>query len=98
MARSIENVPASLPVVDELEKYQQLVELQKQIIALAQQNERAEQACSALREQMVSEVVSHASSQKNLRRKATRNLRSLPGLSLAKPDWASLMINERPAC
>jgi hypothetical protein len=98
MARSIDQVLASPSVVDELEKYQRLVELQKQIIALAQQNQRAEQACDALREQMASEVVSQAGAQRNLRQKANRALMQLPGIALAKSNWASLMMKEPSAC
>ncbi len=97
MARSVEIISASPSVVDELEKYQRLVALQKQIIALDQSNQRAQQACLALREQVASEVFSEMGNQRSLRKKPTRRWQQWPEVAPAKSGWNLLSIKEQPA-
>lgn len=66
----------------DLEQYRRLVELQKQMIELAQQNKLAEQQCAALRERVGSEVIARvhkrAGLRRLLRRKAEGVLKRLP--------------------
>ncbi len=45
------------PVGDELLPYRRLVELQKQMIEMANQHEHAKRACHGLREQMALEII-----------------------------------------
>jgi hypothetical protein len=98
MARSVEKIPAGNQVVNDLERYHRLVELQKQIIALAQQNAQARQACNELRELVATEVFSHAVGQRNLRQKANRAWGQLPGVAQAKSNLISLIVKEQPTC
>jgi hypothetical protein len=57
MARHWNDNPGEKTVADDLEPYRRLVELQKQMIELAQQHEQSKRRRDALHEQMVREVV-----------------------------------------
>ena len=46
----------------DLEPYRRLIELQKQMIELAQQHERTKRECTALREQLLEEMTAAAAS------------------------------------
>jgi hypothetical protein len=57
MARSDQPIQAETSTAIDLEPYRRLVELQKEIAALAEQNERAQQKCEKLREGVASRVL-----------------------------------------
>ena len=84
MARSDQPIQADGPSAIDLEPYRQLVELQKEITALAQQNERAQQKCAKLREGVAARALDHAGTRRDSRRKAGKALAQLPmGLALS---------------
>lgn len=88
MARGIKEIQAIEKSAGELEPYHQLIELQKRIIRLAQQNERAQEECSRLREQLVTEMFSAAGTNKKIRRKMSHAFKQLPGMATAKSNLA----------
>lgn len=98
MARSIREISTNVQPSNELELYQQLVELQKEIIRLAQQNERAELECTKLREQMAAEVSGRREARRNVWRKANGALVQLPGITTVKADLVSLMNKQTSTC
>jgi hypothetical protein len=55
------------PVADSLEPYRQLIDLQKQMIELVHQHERTKQECTALREQLLEEMIRPRRRRWNLR-------------------------------
>jgi regulator of replication initiation timing len=98
MARSIREISTSGQAGNELELYQQLVELQKEIIRLAQQNERAELECTKLREQMAAEVSGRREARRSVWRKANGALVQLPGITTVKADLVSLLNKQTSTC
>lgn len=98
MARSIEKNMTGVPSTAELEPYHQLVELQKEIIRLAQQNERAELECTKLREQMAAEVSGRREARRSVWRKANGALVQLPGITTVKADLVSLLNKQTSTC
>jgi regulator of replication initiation timing len=83
--------------VDDIESYRRLVELQKQIIEVAQQNEYTKLACTQLRERVASEVLSRPQAGRISRQKPVEILIE-PPISPAKPDLMSLVTREQPTC
>ena len=75
---------------DDLEPYRRLVELQKQMIELAQRHEQSKRRRDALREQMVREVADRQPGRRGwhrrLRQSAAKLLKRVPGLAAEKPD------------
>jgi len=67
MLRGRNENPGMKKVADDLEPYRRLVELQKQMIELAQQHEQSKRQCDALREQMVREVTDRRPVRRGLR-------------------------------
>jgi regulator of replication initiation timing len=67
MRKGNETTLDAKPSSDELEPYRRLVELQKQVTELAQQNEKARQECAALRERLADEVIGRLHSHRGLR-------------------------------
>ncbi|HVU08434.1 MAG TPA: hypothetical protein VHG89_07815 [Verrucomicrobiae bacterium] len=57
MAQGAEEIQRPDQVASDLEQYRRLVELQKQMIELAQQNKLAAQKCDALRERVSAEII-----------------------------------------
>ena len=98
MARNIREIPAEIKLGNELELYHHLVELQKEIIRLAQQNERAQQECLKLREQVVGEAAGRADARRTVRQKANAALVQLPGIATAKNNLASLIMKQPSTC
>jgi regulator of replication initiation timing len=96
MARGIQEVQTDASSSDALESYRELIELQKQIIELAERNEQAKLACHQLREQMAAEVVGQSVAQKNLRQKANQAFERLP-LGLSKSNLVSFIVKEQSA-
>ena len=82
MYRGVKAVEANGKVADDLEPYRRLVELQKQVIALAEQNEKARQECASLRDRMAAEVIgplpTRRSLSRRLREQAAKVWRRLP--------------------
>jgi hypothetical protein len=85
MARSDQPVQADPPAATDLEPYRRLVELQKEIAALAEQNERAQQKCAELREGVASGVIAQQTAlRRKPRSKMSGALAQLPtGLALS---------------
>lgn len=66
MARGENGVKNRQPEGGGLEPYYRLIELQKQMMDLIQQNARAERECAALRKQLLREVEALARSRRSL--------------------------------
>jgi hypothetical protein len=66
MARGDNGVKRNGAARTDLEPYYRLVEMQKQMIELIQQNAQAERACAALRDQLAREVEAMARSRRSL--------------------------------
>jgi hypothetical protein len=98
MAQRIKEVPADAQSIHGLASYQRLVELQKQMIQLAQQNERAERKCVELRELVAAEVITRMDSRRGPRHKTNKKLKPLPRTAAAKSNLVSLIIKEPSTC
>lgn len=66
MARDANGVQAEKSAVEDLEPYYRLVEMQKQMIDLIQQNAHKERECAVLREQLARELELVARSRRRL--------------------------------
>ncbi|MGH7975517.1 MAG: hypothetical protein ACREDS_02070 [Limisphaerales bacterium] len=97
MEQGIKEIQANAQFADHIEPYQRLVELQKQMIKLAQQNERAKRECEELREQVATEVFSRLKAHRSLRQKTNKELKP-PGTVAAKSGLVSLIIKEPSTC
>ena len=75
-------------VAGDLEPYRRLVDLQKQMIELAQQHEQSRRKRDALHEQMVRDAANRRHDRRSLRhrlqRSAAKLLKRVPGLALSK--------------
>ncbi len=93
MARYWNDKAEGKTVGDDLEPYRRLVELQKQMIELAQQHEQTKRRRDALREQMVREVTGKRPVRRGLRHRlqqsAAKLLQRVPGLTAGKPSSVS---------
>ncbi len=82
MYRGVKVVERNEKAADDLEPYRRLVELQKQVIALAAENEKARQECAVLRERMAAEVIDGRQMRRGLRHRlreqAAKMWRRLP--------------------
>jgi len=96
MARSVKEIPTGTPPVFDVEPYRRLVELQKQMIKLAQQNERVRQECSELRQRVATEAATRETARRSLRQKAKKALKQIPGMAAAKSGLVSI-INKQPS-
>jgi hypothetical protein len=89
-------------VADDLAPYRRLVELQKQMIELAQQHEQTKRRRDALREQMVREVVDQRPARRGLRhrlqRSATKLLKRVPGFAAGKTNFGALNHKQPSSC
>jgi len=87
---------------NDLEPYRRLVELQKEMIELAQQYEQTRQRRDALLEQLARDAEARQpaphSLPQRLRRSAAKLLQRVPGLAPAKPDLPSFNHNETLPC
>ena len=97
MARVIPEIETGTSSAHELEPYRRLIELQKEIIRLAQQNERAQRECQALRNHMATAGTGQVVVQRTLRQKMNRVFGQLPAFP-AKSQLASLIIKEQATC
>jgi regulator of replication initiation timing len=98
MVQGFKEIPVNAQFADHLQPYQRLVELQKQMIELAQQNERTRQECAELRKRVAAEAITRTGPHRSLRQKANRALRKLPGMATAKSNRISLIIKEPSTC
>jgi hypothetical protein len=97
MLHTIKEVQAGTQSLNGLESYRRLVELQKQMIQLAQQNERAKRECAELRDRVAIEVIARMESRRSPRLK-DKALKQLPGMGAPKSNLVSLMIKEPSTC
>jgi hypothetical protein len=99
MARYWNNDAETKTAGDDLEPYRRLVELQKQMIELAQQHEQSKRLRDALRDQMVREVVKPQPARRGLRHRLQKSAAKLwqrvPGLAPVKPDLNAF--NHKPS-
>ena len=102
MARYWNDKTEAKTVGDDLEPYRRLVELQKQMIELAQQHEQSKRRRDALREQMVREVVDRQpvrpGLRERLRQSAAKLRQRVPGLAADKPDLSTLNKKQSWSC
>ena len=98
MLQTIKEVQTDAQSVNGLESYHRLVELQKQMIQLAQQNERAKQECAELRELVATEVIARMDSRRSPRPKANKALKPSPRATVTKSNLVSLIIKEPSIC
>jgi len=89
-------------VADDLEPYRRLVELQKQMIELAQQHVQSKRRCDALREQMVREVTDQRPVRRGLRHRlqqsAAKLLKRVPGFAAGKPKFGAFNHKQPSSC
>jgi hypothetical protein len=89
-------------VADDLEPYRRLVELQKQMIELAQQHEQSKRRRDALREQMVREVTGRQPVRRGLRHRlqqsAAKLLKRVPGFAAGKPNLGAFNPKQPSSC
>jgi hypothetical protein len=76
------------PGADDLEPYRRLIEIQKQLVKMAKQNEQTRRECDALREQAARDLFESlrwkGTFRARLRRKAFRLLKRLPRMTPAE--------------
>jgi regulator of replication initiation timing len=92
------DIQASMTFADNLEPYQRLVELQKQMIQLAQQNERARQECAELRERLAGEIIRRTGTPAKLRQKVNQVFSRTTGKTAAKSQLVSLGFKQPSPC
>ena len=89
-------------VADDLGPYRRLVELQKQMIELAQQHEQSKRRRDALREQMVREVTDRRPVRRGLRHRLQQSgaklLKRVPGFAAGKPSLDTLNHKQPSSC
>jgi hypothetical protein len=85
--------PGMKKVADDLAPYRRLVELQKQMIELAEQHEQSKRRRDALRDQMVREVTNRRPVRSGLRHRlqqsAAKLLKRVPGFAPGKPNLSA---------
>ena len=90
-------IPTGDASPSDIESYRRLVELQKQIIELAQQNAYTKMTCAQLRERMADEGLGQSRSGKKPRPKTNEVMTELP-MDLANSNLMPLMTKPQPAC
>jgi hypothetical protein len=90
-------VEAGVSSSGDLEPYHRLIALQKEIIRLAEQNERAKRDCVALLDHVTAKGLSQPTAPKTLRQKVNRALGQWP-LFPAKPEMVPMVIKEQATC
>ena len=102
MFRGRNENPGMKKVGDDLEPYRRLVELQKQMIELAQQHEQTKRRRDALREQMVREVTDRRPGRRGLRHRlqqsAAKLLKLVPGFAARKPNFGAFNHKQPSSC
>jgi hypothetical protein len=94
--------PGMNKVADDLEPYRRLVELQKQMIELAQQHEQSKRRRDALRDQMVREVIDRRPVRRGLRHRlqqsAAKLLKRVPGFAVGKTNFGAFNHKQPSSC
>jgi hypothetical protein len=94
--------PGMKKVADDLAPYRRLVELQKQMIELAQQHEQSKRRRDALRDQMVREVIDRRPVRRGLRHRlqqsAAKLLKRVPGFAAGKPNLGAFNPKQPSSC
>jgi hypothetical protein len=94
--------PGMKKAVDDLAPYRRLVELQKQMIELAEQHEQSKRRRDALRELMAREVIDRQPVRRGLRhrlqRSAAKLLKRVPGFAAGKPNFGALNPKQPSSC
>jgi hypothetical protein len=98
MEQGIKEVRANVPCAIDLDPYHQLVELQKQMINLAQQNERIRQECETLREQVVAARITRPGMRLNLRPAANPKLKPFSRAAAVRTNLLARIIKEPSKC
>jgi hypothetical protein len=102
MARHWNDKAQEATVGDDLAPYRRLVELQKQMIELAEQHEQTKRRHDALREQMVREVTGQRPVRRSLRQRlqlsGSKLLKRVPGFAAGKPDLGALNPKQPSSC
>jgi predicted flavoprotein YhiN len=102
MARYWNDKAEEKTVEDDLAPYRRLVELQKQMIELAQQHELTKRRHDALREQMVREVTGRRPVRQGLRHRLQQSgvkfLKRVPGFATVKPNFGAFKHKQPSSC
>jgi hypothetical protein len=102
MFRGRNENPGMEKVADDLEPYHRLVELQKQMIELAQQHEQSKRRCDALREQMLREVTNRRPGRRGLRHRLQQSgaklLKRVPGFAAGKTNFGAFNHKQPSSC
>ncbi len=86
-----------LPATPDLEPYHRLIALPKEIIKLAEQNERARQDCRSLLEHVTTQGLAQNAAPRTFRQKVGQAFGQLPKVS-AKSSLVTLVIKEQATC
>jgi hypothetical protein len=97
MAQVDSGSEAGLPPACDLEPYRRLIALQKEIIKLAEQNERAKKDCLALRDHVTTKGLGQSAAPRTLRQKVNKAIGQL-SMFPAKPNLVPLVIKEEMSC
>ena len=102
MSRGRNENPGMKKVADDLGPYRRLVELQKQMIELAQQHEQSKRRRDALHEQMVREVADRRTGRCGLRHRlqqsAAKLLKRVPGFAAGKTNFGAFNHKQPSSC
>ena len=102
MSRGRNDNSGEKTVADDLEPYRRLVELQKQMIELAQQHEQSKRRRDALHEQMVREVADRRTGRCGLRHRlqqsAAKLLKRVPGFAAGKTNFGAFNHKQPSSC
>jgi len=102
MCQGVEEVQSGKQAAGDLEQYRRLVELQKQMIKLARQNEKARRECESLRERVAVEAIAslkkRRSLHQHLRQKAKMTLKRLTRFAVMQTSPAAETIKEPTLC
>jgi predicted secreted protein len=102
MARRWNDKAEEKTVGDDLEPYRRLVELQKQMIELAQQYEQSKRRRDALRDQMVREVTDRRPVRRGLRHRLQQSgaklLKRVLGFAAGKTNFGALNPKQPSSC
>ena len=88
---------AVAPPPQDLEPYHRLIALQKEIIKLAEENERARRDCQALLNNVTAKGLSQAAPPRTLRQKVNNAFGQL-SIFPAKPNLVPLVVKEQATC
>jgi len=102
MARSGKENPGLMMVAEDLEPYRRLVELQKQMIELAEQHEQTKRKRDALRELMAHAVPGRSPGHRGLRHRLQRSavqwLKHVPGFANGKSRLDTVSAKQPLSC